>query len=51
MEDLGRGAVVRLLANLGMGRYAHRFRAFGVTGSDLAASTEDDLIQIGVNFR
>jgi len=51
IEDLGRGAVVRLIGNLGMGRYAHRFRAFAVTGSDLASCTEDDLIQIGVSFR
>ena len=51
IEDLGRGAVVRLIGNLGMGRYAHRFRAFAVTGSDLVSCTEDDLIQIGVSFR
>lgn len=34
-----------------MGRYAHRFRAFAVTGSDLASCKEEDLIQIGVSFR
>lgn len=51
IEDLGRGAVVRLIGNLGMGRYAHRFRAFAVTGSDLASCTEDDLMQIGISFR
>lgn len=34
-----------------MGRYAHRFRAFAVTGSDLASCTEEDLIQIGISFR
>ncbi|CAM9310736.1 unnamed protein product, partial [Ectocarpus sp. 13 AM-2016] len=51
IEDLGRGAVVRLIGNLGMGRYAHRFRAFAVTGSDLASCTEEDLVQIGVSFR
>lgn len=51
IEDLGRGAVVRLIGNLGMGRYAHRFRAFAVTGSDLSSCTEQDLIQIGVSFR
>lgn len=51
MEDLGRGAVVRLIGHLGMGRYAHRFRAFGVTGSDLASCTEEDLVQLGICFR
>lgn len=51
LERLGRGAVIRMLGSLGMGRYAHRFRAFAVTGSDLASCTEDDLIQIGVSFR
>lgn len=51
IEDLGRGAVVRFIGGLGMGRYAHRFRAFAVTGSDLASCTEEDLIQIGVSFR
>ncbi|CAM9091747.1 unnamed protein product, partial [Hapterophycus canaliculatus] len=51
IEDLGRGAVIRLIGNLGMGRYAHRFRAFAVTGSDLASCTEEDLVQIGVSFR
>ena len=51
IENLGRGAVVRLVGSLGMGRYAHRFRAFAVTGSDLVSCTEEDLIQIGISFR
>lgn len=51
IENLGRGAVVRLVGSLGMGRYAHRFRAFAVTGSDLVSCTEEDLVQIGVTFR
>lgn len=51
IEDFGRDAVVRLIRNLGLSRYASRFRALGVTGSDLASCTEEDLIQIGVHFR
>ncbi|CAN0407576.1 unnamed protein product, partial [Ascophyllum nodosum] len=51
IEDLGRGGVIRLIVNLGMERYAHRFRAFAVTGADLVTCTEEDLAQIGVSFR
>lgn len=51
IEDLGRSAVIRFVGSLGMARYAHRFRAFAVTGADLAVCTEDDLVQIGISFR
>lgn len=51
IENLGRSAVIRFVGSLGMARYAHRFRAFAVTGADLAVCTEDDLVQIGISFR
>ncbi|CAM9406457.1 unnamed protein product, partial [Choristocarpus tenellus] len=51
IESLGRNDVVLLVAGLGMARYCHKFRAFGITGSDLAICTEQDLIQIGIDFR
>lgn len=51
LRSLSEVEVGYVLHSLGMGRYAHALLQVGVTGEDLAESSDEDLRLCGLSFR